>query len=760
MSTFVCPGCQRSFAEAGFCPYDGAKLAPPPRAGEAAATVRSLADAAAHSARTAVRSMTMPQFGTKESPAITVPTGPALPAPVSTSAPTGIMTARHVDAPTHRDDALPAAEPGKPPASAAKPARLRAVSATEDPTIALASLDRRVSVYDQLVGKTLDGRYLIEKKIGEGGMGVVYSARHAVIERPLAIKVLKPEALREAATITRFVQEAKAASRIGHPNIVDVTDFGTTPEGLTYSVMEYVKGITLALVIKSTGPLPVPRAAAIAQQLARALGAAHDKGIVHRDLKPENIFLIDREGRPDFVKIVDFGIAKVTPIDGNAHGPRLTKAGSVFGTPEYMAPEQAAGRSDIDGRADIYALGVILYEMITGKLPHKGDTAVRTIAMQLLDPIMPPRQRRPDLQISAECEAIVMRALAKRRDERYAAMAELQAALEPLVRARAPRGAAPQIVGLLPLPPGADPALGGGPPHAQGASAAAPRPAGAEASRPHGAPRVGDVPSPPERVRRPSDAPPPVLRAHRASEAPPLAGRAHRASEAPPPQGPAPPALEPPRAIRDEPEFVRGAVSFEHAYLEAPPAPPRRRWPVVVAALLITASAGATIAVMTRRSPSPTTPVAQALVVDAPSAPPALIEAEEPAAPLAPDAGVAAVDAAGPDAPRATGSSSRRRDARATVSGRVVTVQIITYPDDGTVYRGRSYRGPGGTTVQEPYGTVARFTCTKVGYKEGFVDVKFDDKTPIAVCVMTRKKLCVDDLKNPYDHCPDAGAIR
>src|SRR5205085_1350241 len=151
-------------------------------------------------------------------------------------------------------------------------------------------------------------------------------------ERPLAIKVLKREVMRDAATIKRFVQEAKAASRIGHPNIVDVTDFGTTPDGMTYSVMEYVDGRTLTQAIKEGAPFPPERSIRIAMQIARALGAAHDKGIVHRDLKPENVFLIDRDERPDFVKIVDFGIAKVQPVEGaDPNAPRLTRVGSVFG---------------------------------------------------------------------------------------------------------------------------------------------------------------------------------------------------------------------------------------------------------------------------------------------------------------------------------------------------------------------------------------------------------------------------------------------
>jgi eukaryotic-like serine/threonine-protein kinase len=310
------------------------------------------------------------------------------------------------------------------------------------------------SEYDRLVGETLDGRYFIQRKIGEGGMGVVYSARHAVIERPLAIKVLKREAMRDTATIKRFVQEAQAASRIGHPNIVDVTDFGTTPDGMTYSVMEYVDGVTLAKAIRAEAPLPAERSISVAVQIARALGAAHAKGIIHRDLKPENVFLTTRDGRPNFVKIVDFGIAKVLPIGNDPNAPKLTRAGSVFGTPEYMAPEQAAGRGDIDGRVDVYALGTILYEMTCGRTPHKSNSLVRTIAMQLLDPITPLGKAVPELAVHPAFERVVMKALAKQREDRYATMAELVTALEAvLAELKVPEA----TLSLPPVPPGADP---------------------------------------------------------------------------------------------------------------------------------------------------------------------------------------------------------------------------------------------------------------------------------------------------------------
>src|ERR1041385_3529305 len=322
--SYQCPACKRAFAEPGFCPFDGTQLGQP--VAEQATVLSS------H-----VRAQTDPSE--KE-------TKPGI----------GQVTEK-----------------------------VLGISGKDGHADAVATIRKmKEHEYDRLIGTTLDGRYLVQNKLGEGGMGVVFAVKHTVIERPLAIKVLKKEVMRDNASVQRFVQEAKAASRIGHPNIVDVTDFGKTPEGMTYSVMEYVEGATLSRAIKQGAPLPPARAVRIAMQIARALSAAHGKGIVHRDLKRENVFLVDRDGRPDFVKIVDFGIAKVAPAEGTDAGPRLTRAGSVFGTPEYMAPEQAAGRGDTDGRVDIYALGVIVYEMMVGRVPHRGDTMGGTVAMQML----------------------------------------------------------------------------------------------------------------------------------------------------------------------------------------------------------------------------------------------------------------------------------------------------------------------------------------------------------------------------------------
>jgi tRNA A-37 threonylcarbamoyl transferase component Bud32 len=560
----------------------------------------------------------------------------------------------------------------------------------------------RDSEYDKLVGQTLDGRYHLERKIGEGAMGVVFSARHAVIERPLAIKVLKREAMHDTATVRRFVQEAQAASRIGHPNIVDVTDFGTTPDGMTYSVMELVPGQTLGTALRNDAPFAPARAIRIAGQIARALAAAHDKGIVHRDLKPENVFLLDREGRPDFVKIVDFGIAKVTPQSGKPTEPRLTRAGSVFGTPEYMAPEQAAGRGDTDGRADIYALGVILYEMLCARVPHRGDSMLRTLAMQMLDPIAPPSKVRPELAIAPELEAIVMRALAKEREQRYPTMGELVAALEAIL----PLPGAVTVTGsplytLAALPPGADP---------------------------------GIVPSLPARALD-------------------VAG-----SGASPSAAATLPGIEPARApastrrIKDEPAFTAGDQprSFQHMpTTELVPAR-ARRWPLAV--LLALFGGGAAIAVgLVVTHGRATDPKVAAVAGDAGTVP-----APEGAAPDAADRiAIPALDAGRLDPP------AMRLDAG--VVGPVVAdtpdhrgtirVQVLTRPEGASLYDGSHYRGTGGAELEEPVGKKLVLTCRHPGYKAGTVEVHFRKDATAVRCVMQRIKICIDGIKNPFDDC-------
>src|SRR6478735_5154852 len=205
---------------------------------------------------------------------------------------------------------------------------------------------------DVAVGKELDGRYVVDAVLGKGGMGVVYEGRHTLIGKRVAIKVLRQELANDGAVTSRFLQEARAASAVGSPHIVDVTDFGSLPDGRPYLVMEHIDGESLAGTLAREKRLPEARILRIGKQIARALSAAHTAGIVHRDLKPDNVMLVARSGDADFVKIVDFGIAKM-----EAATTQITRHGSLFGTPSYMSPEQAMGGA-VDGRTDVYALGV------------------------------------------------------------------------------------------------------------------------------------------------------------------------------------------------------------------------------------------------------------------------------------------------------------------------------------------------------------------------------------------------------------------
>lgn len=288
---------------------------------------------------------------------------------------------------------------------------------------------QRATPDDPLVGTVLADRYRVVRRVGEGGMGIVYEALHVAIEKRVAIKVLRDDYSRRPEVVERFRQEARSASRIGHAHIVDISDFGQTPSGQHFFVMEFLEGEDLASVLAREGTLPARRAVRIALQCARALGAAHQKGIVHRDMKPENIFLVHRDDEADFVKIVDFGIAKMSDLETEgAPGRKLTKTGMIFGTPEYMSPEQAAGKP-LDHRVDVYALGVILFEMIAGRVPFVGDSFMGILTQHMFETPPTLRQINPNVDCPPELEAVIYRALAKNPDERFATMEDLARAL-------------------------------------------------------------------------------------------------------------------------------------------------------------------------------------------------------------------------------------------------------------------------------------------------------------------------------------------
>jgi predicted Ser/Thr protein kinase len=305
-----------------------------------------------------------------------------------------------------------------------------AVKPATNPPLPAADADTgqvEVPPSDPYIGSTIADRYKVLRKLGEGGMGVVYLAEHVFIEKKVAVKILSEDFARKADLVARFMQEAKAASKIGHENIVDITDFGETASGSVFFAMEFLDGADLAGHIRDGGAMSFDRARSIMNQICRALGAAHSKGIIHRDMKPENVYLVTREGKADFVKILDFGIAKMSALDEG--GSRLTRTGMIFGTPEYMSPEQAKGDKP-DHRVDIYAAGCILYEMLTGDVPFHAETFMGVLTKHMFEAPEPPSQRNPSAHIPAGVEAVVLKALAKDRDQRFQTMKELAVALE------------------------------------------------------------------------------------------------------------------------------------------------------------------------------------------------------------------------------------------------------------------------------------------------------------------------------------------
>lgn len=265
-----------------------------------------------------------------------------------------------------------------PPDEADTPASERAGEAAREAGESLAPPRDEV---DPLIGAVVGERYRVTQKIGVGGMGAVYRAEHVHMKKTVALKVLHREMTALPEVVARFEREAIAAGRIEHPNVVQARDFGRLEDGAFYLVLEYVEGRSLGDVLEE-GALPVERVLTIAGQVAEALDAAHQQNIVHRDLKPDNVMLVERSGEPELVKVLDFGIAKVTLRDREHSDRPITKMGTVFGTPEYMSPEQAAGQA-VDHRGDLYSLGVLMYEMLSGNPPFSGDEVHAVLMMQI-----------------------------------------------------------------------------------------------------------------------------------------------------------------------------------------------------------------------------------------------------------------------------------------------------------------------------------------------------------------------------------------
>ena len=273
---------------------------------------------------------------------------------------------------------------------------------------------RSTNALGDMVGSVVADRYHIIKKLGEGGMGTVYLAEHVKMGRKSALKVMNPGMNQDPDAIARFNREAANASRLSHPNICAIYDFGETPEGLIYLAMEFIEGQSLTDVIETNHGMSAPRAASIIHQAADALGVAHDAGIVHRDLKPDNIMIMKGRDGSDMVKVVDFGIAKASSSDAQ----KVTKTGLVVGTPEYMSPEQLAG-DKLDGRSDIYSLALVAFNCLTGTLPFPSNSAQEAMIMRLTDHPKTLAEMRPDVEWPAELQAVMDKALARDADERY-----------------------------------------------------------------------------------------------------------------------------------------------------------------------------------------------------------------------------------------------------------------------------------------------------------------------------------------------------
>ncbi len=265
-----------------------------------------------------------------------------------------------------------------------------------------------------LVGSIIAERYHVMKKLGEGGMGQVYLAEHVKMGRKSAVKVMNPGMVNDADAISRFNREAANASMINHPNVAGIYDFGETSDGLIYLAMEFIEGESLTAIVEREGALTPKRAANIIKQTADGLQVAHDMGIVHRDLKPDNIMIAKKRDGTDLVKVVDFGIAKAA---GNEN-QKVTKTGLVVGTPEYMSPEQLSG-DKLDGKSDIYSLALVAFNVLTGKLPFPAESAQESMIMRLTDDPATLKSIKPDVNWSPEVQAVMKKALERKRDDRY-----------------------------------------------------------------------------------------------------------------------------------------------------------------------------------------------------------------------------------------------------------------------------------------------------------------------------------------------------
>lgn len=269
---------------------------------------------------------------------------------------------------------------------------------------------------DPLLGRVFDGKYRLDERLGGGGMGTVYRATHVLIDRQVALKVLSQRFVGDQTAQQRFRREARAAGRMQHPNAVTVTDFGATEDGYLYIVMELLEGRTLRDLLAHDAPLDPARAVSLMLQACAAVGAAHEAGLIHRDLKPANIFIEQRPNLPAVVKVLDFGVAKFAVEEHDDDYDTLTQVGAIIGTPRYMSPEQCSGVAQLTPAADVYSLGIILYEMLSGVVPFNAETPLAIALKHVSEAVTPPSQVVPSIPV--ELERVVLHSLAKNPQER------------------------------------------------------------------------------------------------------------------------------------------------------------------------------------------------------------------------------------------------------------------------------------------------------------------------------------------------------
>jgi serine/threonine protein kinase len=359
-------------------------------------------------------------------------------------------------------------------------------------------------------GAVVRGKYRILGKIGQGGMGTVYKAVHVAFEELRALKVINPSMIEDELFLKRFKHEAIITRRLQHPNAVRVDDIDEAEDGRPFIVMEYIEGRSLKALIQEQGAIPVPRVCSIIKQVSAALSASHALGMVHRDIKPENIVLIDSP-QGEQVKVLDFGIAKVKEARAKEiAGSTLTGTGVVIGTPQYMSPEQAMGRrgDDIDGRSDLYSLGVVMYQMLTGELPFKADTTMSVLLAHLQTPPMPIQQMHPELNVPPALVAVVMKTLEKTPERRQSSADELIAEIEraetqPIRLDQTRVVSSPLVYSPLDAAQALAHSLGQAPPKAK-ARPSAGRPAAIPPSLPPEPEIEPPAPKPPPVARRPS----------------------------------------------------------------------------------------------------------------------------------------------------------------------------------------------------------------------------------------------------------------